>query len=628
MGTNSIETTQDGRPFRASLINQYKDALNEEVVGRENGVPKSGQSLGSSEYPWGDIYVDNAFSQGENIDLLSLSTERYRIIDGNTVDGLPAFITPSGKEDTATLHGASTPLKLSIEGQIVTINRNIDFSFSPRREDISWSTYEVIYRGIDGDRIFANEFDRVNTIRISSSKNLDIGEQVCLSIGYTTTITIPGFSDTVLNTVSPVLVIITNKQSLAGNFIYEFKAIQNYEYFINHEFKTRTFYLGLTLDKGKILPTSWVFVFANNPENLFISSRSPVYQASEPDASRFNEGDFTRMWYNTKKQKWNIFNPRNQTFTEVSAIPIGIIVSSLFASTRSPICAKSFNFSRIYSEDNTITISNIKENTKQLLSDRPNNTVSVAGKNVSIGQAVWSLDETRVNGTVKKDDLCYLYITDTGETVIDAFRPVFGRDNEVFSDIVSIGYNIVNNELAANIAPVYRPQLKGYYHPSKNWRCVGQAYITESSGELFFSAFRSIFISTKYNPKEKYPLSYPVLFRRSVSGAITLDDPYSIVLSSRIATFSSTDSGPSVIIKKEAIAYVSPIVVAGLNCPVLRLATSDGGIQNPRTWVDDVLANQRIVSSEAVFRNPMETNFIIYPSGRDKEKIELLNKLL
>ena len=114
----------------ASDINQFQDALNDEIVGRERGQPTSGKDLGSEAYPWGRAYVSNLNVGGSDIDVSSLTGDRYSIVSGKTAPGseFPDFIAKTSPRTRAfTIRGADTPLVLIINNRRIVINEDILF---------------------------------------------------------------------------------------------------------------------------------------------------------------------------------------------------------------------------------------------------------------------------------------------------------------------------------------------------------------------------------------------------------------------------------------------------------------------------------------------------------------------
>lgn len=615
MGVNTLDKSNlaSGRPFRSSSVNQYHDALDGDIVGRESGVPVPGQSLGNPQFPWGNIYSDNLLVKGEAIDFSGLASERYRILSGETHNGIPSFLRPAGTVRSFGIHGEDVPLELLINGRNVTIDSLITVTIP---EPELPTTYMTIATGVpdhqfssfvpeDDDRLFMGEIDRLSGFPATFSPpwNSEIGEYFTLGRKYIRRNIITSADEGFLY---PMLCYRT---------IHGLKFVQKYRYFFGSQVKGLGNESYLTIqssDRG--LWTHWVFIDADDVSNPVISSRSPIYSSVQPESTRISHN---RLWFNTEKQTWNTFDASGEPL-EKSLIPIGILVSDP-NETRRIVSARGFWFDKKYSSNNTMTFGRTTRAIKDLQSDGPC-TVSVDDKTFDYDVAVFNLDTTEKSMGVEKDSIVYLYVKDDGSFFIDATKYDF-FESELGTSRNPARLDVTKELGNVNIPPVYVAKKKGYYHREHNWRCVGEAWIVEINNQLVFN-LSNVYIATKYSTAEKFPYYYqtqveirpddianPLGFIRGVDGVTTV----------RQTTNNPAPYGFEVVLAREAIKYEDPTFFISHNiASVTKTFSAEGTIVSL-----DVVGEKHKVLFVTVYRSDNErlNNVIVRVGSSDTRAI-------
>ena len=215
----------------------------------------------------------------------------------------------------------------------------------------------------------------------------------------------------------------------------------------------------------------WVFIDADNPTIPIIVDEEPIYTRAS-DNRRRNR----KAWFDIDRQEWN-FSGVTQSGRR-TAIPIGIVSTGYQARVNlgATLISKSFDFNREYKKDNTIRLR--QRSAYVFESEDETSKASVYGRDIVINQRL----RIEVGGTPGNGTCLYFYLTEAGLVAVEWNTP-----------------------------PVYRDDLKGYYHPSRSHRCIGH-YVVGNRPEG---------ISWKYSNNERYKSQYNIFAR--VSGTATRD---------------------------------------------------------------------------------------------------------
>ena len=523
MSTNNLgNPVKDGDELKGSDVNQFRDALNQEVVGREDGIPTAGQDLGTDEYPWGTVRTERLNISGNDIDFSQLLGRKYAIIDGPRISGsdYPQLIS-TPVVDQFTVQGRTRPIRLLINGRSVVIDKNIqinptssfysqfymnnrklaielksgiynhssadnDFSysgFSAGMKDVLFATQgKVLNRipldvlSLDGSGASLNLF---NTERNNLLEREQLG---CYSFGNTAGIAEQNSKN--------------NREFFIGRFFkeqdgsYSFTDLLRRHLLLNGAIAPLVQYnlFGMSnsisnpslnnIDSNVISGFThhvlmWIFIDADNPDIPFICGTEPYYgRKNDPQISN------TAAFFDLESQLWSIRTSGSTQGQLVrrDVLPIGIAVGAYNGTTDRAQLARSFDFTREYKSTNTISIRKRENGLYESKSD--NNAISVYGHDLNLKNLTFRPNEDRATA----GKATYFYITHQGVPI----------DSSTF--------------------PVYRPDLRGYYHPSRSWRCVGHT-VKDRIGPGF---------SYKYSNQEKYRMEYQLILNIGANNSLTL----------------------------------------------------------------------------------------------------------
>ena len=137
MGTGTfVDRTEFdlGDDIKPSHIFQLMDALNGTVVGRQDGVPTAGQSLGSPTNPWGIVECQGLRVAGQLIDASSQTAPPYRLSSGKTsgISSIGKFISIAGGQLSllgreVNLIGVANARPFTLDSDL-DLNMNVGFN--------------------------------------------------------------------------------------------------------------------------------------------------------------------------------------------------------------------------------------------------------------------------------------------------------------------------------------------------------------------------------------------------------------------------------------------------------------------------------------------------------------------
>ena len=526
MGTAALNNRlRTGDELAASDVNQYRSALDGDFVGRSDGVATPGQNLGNPVVPWGTVFAQNINVNGNDVDLSSLTRGRYSIVSGRTGsgNGISDFIENIDRVGRRyRILADAVNLVLIINGQRVVINQDIDFTFSfqtirnlginirglpttagrdesnPYYNSWNHDAFEVDYIGknagnkdvVYSDNVGNHYFGRIPISLATITGSSTVTDPV-------TNFRENYFTNERLNLFSYGNPDFPNQVDQGNREYFLARPVKIGEEYFLIDVKRRIFPIGQNYNIFKMLSSPdrqasqtvedgnlstinnrrgltihnlyWIFIDADNPLVPIIISDEPIY-TTESDERRQGR----QAWFNIERQEWTLSGVSQAGRRNV--IPIGI-VSNGYQQTNSsrltPVI-KSFDFSREYKRDNTIRLSQRSDYVFE--SKEESNSVSVYGNDIRLNQRL----RISVEGTPRAGTCLYFYLTEQGVGAVEL-----------------------------GIAPLYRDDLGGYYHPTKSWRCIGN-HVVGNVG---------LFISHKYSNKERYKQEYNI--RAGISGTAT-----------------------------------------------------------------------------------------------------------
>lgn len=183
-----------------------------------------------------------------------------------------------------------------------------------------------------------------------------------------------------------------------------------------------------------LLNIGYVFAVNSTPRVLEVTYDTPIVSYDEPSGADY--------WFDLSVNKWK--KKSGSSFVEIKAIYLGKVILD----SESAVAARSVDLFRPFDSLNTIQLSRV--DAEKVCSKLDNSKVSVYGKTFTYSSLshVWRMATDRDDGVTEAASTTYFfYLTKDG--------------NQVISDV----------------APQDRyHDLRGAYHPSKPWRCVGQVF--------------------------------------------------------------------------------------------------------------------------------------------------------
>lgn len=371
---------------------------------------------------WYDTPVLNL---GEVNTLISLanSIPSNRIVSGRirgSGSNQPIFLVPNGSTNSVSLQGASTNLVVSINSTQYTISSNVSatgLSLAPSSNNTC-----LVNDSAMADAVWTKTQGEYGTVITVDA----MGSEISSRVG-----TYQAFK------------IVTN----AGTEYFTAYVASSTElryaqrgYFFNSADSPLVRYPIGDNDVITLMKLTWVFLKTDS--TLEATYNRPVYGGTQPTSG--STGDY---WYDTVNTTWKRYD--GASWASAGAILIGTCIQD----TANCVAARSADFYKPYEATNTIF---------------PERTSNTEAKSLGLGAKIsvagqlhyyehdfvkWDITLHLDSGITEGSSTAYyLYITDTGKSVI--------------SDIVPYDR---------------RHDLRGYYHPHNPWRYVGAIYNDGSS---------------------------------------------------------------------------------------------------------------------------------------------------
>lgn len=431
MGTNSLTTRASGDTITASFFNDFNTAFGGDFVGRNtSGVPASGQNLGTVALPWGTIRCNSIVVNGSALDASLVAQPQNTVTSGKkrATSNQPAFITPNGAAASFILAGLTTNLVVDINGTSVAVSTDItksSLTVAPGSNN-TCLVNDTLAADQHDTRLWGEpEHRKVITIDTVGSEITSRNGQYAsfkLDNGSVTEYFF-GLIDT------------------TNNRIHKIKRGFYYDSSLNP--KNRIVFSNN--DTITLLNTAWVFV-TNDGTTVDVSYTQPVWDFTAPSSPV--TGDY---WYDMANQTWKRYD--GASFQIISRT----LVAQVCLDATNCIGARCMDFHADYRSDNSMEIE--VSTTEIAKSVKQGSRVQVMGTAIDFRQStpLWNITTdlaTSVDmydATEQASRMYYLYLKDTGDTVI------------------------------SDISPYFRTDLFGEYHPHNPWRCVGLAYNNASS---------------------------------------------------------------------------------------------------------------------------------------------------
>lgn len=441
MGLNTLTTRSAGETILDSFFNDFKTAFGGDLVGRDNsGVPASGKNLGTTAIPWGTIRGTGLVLNGASVDASQITAPEGRIISGKTrsTSNQPQFIDPDGAAAELTVEGATTNLVVDIAGNEVVWNTDVvktALALAPSTNNTALVNQtaaadgnDTRARGENGPTVFSPSFP-IDTA----------GSEITDLIGTWQAFKIEGVSTEYM---LAYIESATELNRCFRGFFYDSAGAP-----IN-----RTAYSNN--DTLTLMKLHWVFI-DSDLATVDTTTTNPTYSFSAPSSPA--TGDY---WRDLQNDVWKRYD--GAQFVIVSRTLIGLAVCD----DTNCVAARSFDFFAAYDSENDIEL---ERNSTEIIQTKEFNQVfHVAGKRILFGSTRpdWNITTDLATGddiynvSEQASTIYYLYMKDTGDTVI------------------------------SDIEPYRRDDLRGNYHPHNPWRCFGW-FLNDSGSDIkwfFYSA--------------------------------------------------------------------------------------------------------------------------------------------
>lgn len=430
MGSNTLNNRSAGQTIVDTFFNDIHQAMNADFVGRgATGVPTSGQNLGTVAIPWGTLRANSLVLNGAAVDTSQLTAPQNRIISGKTrsSSNQPAYIIPSGAAASLVIDASPTNLVLDINGTSVTISNDItksSLTTAPSTQNTALVN-DVDAADQYSTKTWGEKFAEKEYITIDT-----VGTNITSLVGKWAAFKIAGVSTEYF------LAFVESGTRLS-------KCFRGYFYDSALSPINRTGFSNN--DTITLMSLAWIFI-ENDATTVDVTYNNPAWSFSAPSSPV--TGDY---WYDLGNQVWKRYD--GASFQIINRTYIGQAILD----TTNCVAARSVDFYANFNSENSLSLE--RKTTEIVSAAFGKNQVSVYGKMFSFNDylPLWNIttdfasNDDMYSSTEQPSRLYYLYLKDTGDTVI------------------------------SDISPYDRGDMYGYYHPHNPWRWVGSFYNDASS---------------------------------------------------------------------------------------------------------------------------------------------------
>jgi hypothetical protein len=244
------------------------------------------------------------------------------------------------------------------------------------------------------------------------------------------------------------------------------------------------------------------YIFLNAGGYLEATYNPLIYGSTTPLSASI--GDF---WFDETVDMWKKFN--GSLWVQANSIFVGVCAQD----GSSTVVSRSNDFYKQFNQTNDVFLASTTNSTVTSRA-RSKGNISVYGSNLNWQEFRFVFDITSmlVSGETEQASTTYwLYISEIG-------RPYL-----------------------SSLAPIARPELKGYYHPYETWRAVGSVFNNVSSN----------FVETPFSYNDR---TQPSGWRNNInvtkdatSGPLTVNLPSAVGFNDGEITYTKTDSSTNLV---------------------------------------------------------------------------------
>lgn len=428
MGVGNLTDRSSGQTITDTFFNSIHDALEGDFVGRSTaGTPESGHNLGSSSFPWGTLRCSGIVLNGSSLDVTQVSAPPFRVVSGKTRSGSnqPQFLIPAGTGSGAILYvqGSATNLVFETNGSSNTLQADLTKSALTTAPSTNNTALVNDTDAADGEgtRLWGED----NFIK------LDFKNEIVIDTVGSEISSLDGKTAAFLKGTEVFLARVdtTNNRlhkCKRGWFYDESGDPLNRDTLANNDTLT-------------LLKLGWVFL-DDDLSTVDVTYNEPVFAFSAPSSPV--TGDY---WYDLGNALWKRYD--GASFQSVDRAFLGWIAMD----DTDCIAARSVHFDAKFLPEKSLDIEFYSTEIMQAIEQF--SKINVAGQRIDFGDSRpnWNITTDLAsstdmnNATEQASTDYYLYVTDEGEPKI------------------------------SDIAPHWRPEMFGGYHPHNPWRFVGEA---------------------------------------------------------------------------------------------------------------------------------------------------------
>tara|TARA_Y100000004_G_scaffold183002_1_gene230301 strand:- start:2121 stop:3947 length:1827 start_codon:yes stop_codon:yes gene_type:complete len=445
MGNNTLNTRSSGDVITADFFNDFNTALQTTQYGRNSsGAVVSGQNLGDSTFPFGTIYSNALIVGGSALDTSQITSPSNRIVSGSTrsTSNQPYFLKANGSAASVQITGNTTNLVVDINGSAVTCSTDITIS-SLSVAPSSNNTALVNMSDAADQELTRYWGEPPNKFVLAQAKEAEHT--------YYDYITIDTVGSEISNLVGNYAAFKINDGSNDEYFIAYVESATKLSHIIRGAFLNN---VGKPINRIKfanndtitLMKLTWIFL-QNDGTTTDVTYTNPVWSTDEPGSPA--TGDY---WYDLGASQWKRYS--GSAFVTINRTLLGVC----FQDTSNCVGTRSLDFFYAPKDINKIDLevvsnTNVKAKENFSMAWVYSNTVrfSYTAPEWNITTDLLSTTNNDAYASESASTYYYLYLKENGDRAI------------------------------SDIGPIYRQDLRGHYHPSNPYLCVGTVYNNASS---------------------------------------------------------------------------------------------------------------------------------------------------
>lgn len=453
----------DGDTVEAAHAKQIIQALDGALAPRRGGVVTAGQDIGNPAAPFGTAYIQSLVAGGQLIDFSTQSVPSSRLTGGrqSALSSTPLFIDLTFQENQCVLAAATVPLTGVARRILFRADTDIVLQMPSGATALTSNNTATINNIITGD-FYANtrlgEIDYVRGGFNIGSPGREITSRVGRWAAFKTNTRTPEYfygyiQDNSFIRAQRGFFFTERSGSTIGSRAQNLAANQSIQ----------------------LLQTAWLFVGADTAGGFQheITNLSPIESGTEPTGSFRQEGQY---WKQPGEDIWYRFTGGN--FRLVNRTLAAILAIDTVGGTSTVAAFRCIDLYKNRVNLNTLTWSYLSATKYLCLSG---GLIHIDGSLITIPRNyIFDIEQHREIGNFP--------LVSTG------LRKMF------------VYMNDQGRLFCSNLAPTWRADLGGRYHPYENWRCVFEVYNNEASSTSL-TTDKNRFPYQRYHSFEMIPTS-------------------------------------------------------------------------------------------------------------------------